>query len=133
MSQENVEIVRAAYQHFRARGTFFDGFTSPDMVWDMSRYAGWVERDVYYGIEGEQEMAADWTAVWGPWEVEIDALVDAGERVIAVLCQRSRSELTGLPVVRVIAEVWTMRDGRATRMEGYSTPGGALRACGLAE
>ena len=133
MSRENVEIVRSAYQHFQATGELRPELMAPEVVWDMSKYAGWVERSVYHGVDGARELVEDWTEVWDEWQYELDALVDAGEQVVVIIHQRSRSQFSQLPVTRSLAQVWTMREGIVIRMEGYSTPGDALRACGLAE
>ena len=40
---------------------------------------------------------------------------------------------TGLPVEMHFAQVWTVRDGRQTRMEMYADPDEALRAVGLGD
>ena len=131
MSQENVEIVRSAYEHFQATGNLQLEFMAPEIVWDMSKYAGWVERTVYHGVDGAHELVEDWTEVWDEWHVELDALLDAGDRVVVIIQQRSRSQFSQRPVNRSLAQVWTMREGKVVRMDGYSTPGDALRACGL--
>jgi ketosteroid isomerase-like protein len=61
----------------------------------------------------------------------VDALHDAGERVVALLRQRGRSKATGLPVEMSLAQVWTLRDGKQTRMDMYSDRSEALEAAGL--
>ncbi|MEA2313410.1 MAG: hypothetical protein QOI03_102 [Solirubrobacteraceae bacterium] len=131
MSQENVETIKAAYERFVAKGEFTDELVSPDMVWDMSRFRGWVEQEAYHGVGGVHEIVSDWTDVWDAWEVEPDGFFDAGDKVIVIARQHSRSEFTKVPVEKMIAQVWTMRDGKATRMEGYSDPAEAFRDVGL--
>ena len=133
VSRENVEIVRFAYEQYQSNGEFLDEFMAPDMVWDMSHYPGWVERTTYEGVEGGKELVADWTEMWDLWQYELDGFVDAGEKVVVMLVQRSQSTITKVPVTLCIAQVYTMRDGKAVRMDAYATPGDALRACGLAE
>jgi ketosteroid isomerase-like protein len=63
----------------------------------------------------------------------VEALHDAGDAVVAVLRQRGRSKAAGMPVEMHLAQVWTLRDGKQSRMEMYSDPNEALRAVGLAE
>jgi ketosteroid isomerase-like protein len=58
----------------------------------------------------------------------VDALHDAGDKVVAVLRQSGRSKLNGMPVEMSLAQVWTLRDGKQTRMEMYSDPAEALEA-----
>ena len=40
MSQENVEIVREAYERFVATGEFVADLGTDDFVWDMSNFHG---------------------------------------------------------------------------------------------
>ena len=70
---------------------------------------------------------------WEDWELEIDSLHDAGDRVVALLRQRGTSKAAGMPVEMSFAQVWTIRDGKQARMDMYSDPAEALAAVGLPE
>ena len=131
MSQENVEIVREGLKQFRATGELSED-TAADFVWDMSNFHGWPEQQVYEGVEGARSFLTDWASTWNEWELEIEALHDAGERVVAVMHQRGRSKGTGVQVDMLFAQVWTLRGGEWIRMDMYSDPSEALRAVGLA-
>jgi ketosteroid isomerase-like protein len=131
MSEQNVAVVRRGYEHFRATGTLPDEIIDPEFVWDMSTFRDWPERQTYEGIAGAREFLADWVGAWEDWELEVEELHDAGDRVVAVARQRGTSKATGLPVDMHFAQVWTIRDGRQTRMEMYADPDEALRAVGL--
>ena len=104
---------------------------APDFVWDMSRFRGWPEQQVYEGIEGARAFLRDWTEAWDDWVLELDALHDAGDTVVAIMHQYGTSKATGLKVDMVFAQVWTMRDGKQARMEMYADPAEALEATGL--
>ena len=67
------------------------------------------------------------------FEIEIEALHDAGDKVVAVARTRGLAKATGMAVELSIAMVWTLRGGRQTRMEMYADPAEALKAVGLAE
>jgi ketosteroid isomerase-like protein len=131
ISEQNVAIIRLAYLNFQATGRFEAQVATPDFVWDMSNYAGWTERQVYEGAEGAQSFFAEWTAAWEHWEVEVEELRDAGDRVVAVLRQRGRSKVSGIPLDQSLAQVWTLRDGMLARADMYSDPAEALRAADL--
>jgi ketosteroid isomerase-like protein len=131
MSVENVEIVRRGYEKFRLTGLFVAELSTPKFVWDMSNFRGWPEQQVYEGSEGAQAFLDDWTDAWDDWELEVDALHDGGEKVVALLHQRGRSKATGTPVEMSLAQVWTLRDGKQTRMDMYSDQSEALEAAGL--
>ena len=132
MSQENVEVVRGGYQRFRTTGQFDTEIATPDFVWDMSNFHGWPEQQVYEGVEGAETFLSDWTSAWDDWELELEGLRDAGDKVLALMRQRGRSKGAGMPVDMYFAQVWTLRDGKEARMEMYSDPSEALKAVGLA-
>jgi ketosteroid isomerase-like protein len=132
MPQENIEVVQRGYEQFQATGQFVEEIVTADFVWDMSHFLGWPEQQVYDGVEGARSFLEDWAAAWDDWELEVEALHDAGDRIVAVMRQRGRSKLTGTPVEMSLAQVWTLRDGKETRMDMYSDPAEALQAVGLA-
>jgi hypothetical protein len=68
--------------------------STPEFVWDMSTFRGWPEAQAYSGVAGAREFMADWVSAWDAWELEVEALHDAGDKVVAIL----RSKSTGLPV-----------------------------------
>ncbi len=133
MSQENVEIVRVGYERFAASGEFVADLATDDFVWDMSNFHGWPEQQVYEGVDGTGAFLSEWMDAWEDWELELEALHDAGDRVVALVHQRGRSKEGGMPVEMSFAQVFTFRDGKQVRMEMYSDRNEALEAAGLAE
>jgi ketosteroid isomerase-like protein len=133
MSQENVEIVRDGYERFRVTGDLAEEIATEDFAWDMSNFHGWPEQQVYEGVAEARIFLREWTDAWEDWELEIDSLHDAGDRVVALLQQRGRSKAAGMPVEMSFAQVWTIRDGKQARMDMYSDPAEALAAVGLPE
>jgi ketosteroid isomerase-like protein len=131
MSAENVEIVRGGYEHVMATGELLEGIADPDFVWDMSTFGNWPEQQTYEGIEGARQFLADWTSAWEDWRLEVRELLDAGDDVVAIVHQSGRSKTTGLEVDMDFAQVWTLENGKQTRMRMYSDPDEALRAVGL--
>jgi ketosteroid isomerase-like protein len=129
MSQKNVEIVQAGYEHFEATGEIR---AHADLVWDVSN-PGWPDQQIYLGPEGGMQFNAEWAAAWDDWELEPQDYIDAGERVVVILNQRGRSKATGIPVEMRFAQVWTLRDGLASRMQLYASVEEALEAVGLSE
>ena len=128
-----MELVRRGYEQFARTGRFVAEMVTSDFVWDMSNFQGWPEQQVYEGAEGARTFLRDWAAAWDDWELEIDALYDAGDKVVAFMRQRGRSKAAGMSVEMSFAEVWTLRDGKQARMEMYSDPQEALKAVGLSE
>jgi ketosteroid isomerase-like protein len=134
MSQENVEIVRRGYAHWKATGGAGEGEirAHPDLVWDVSEL-GWPDQQIYRGPAGAMQFNAEWADAWDDWEMEPEDYIDAGERVVVILTQRGRSKGTGIPVEMRFAQVWTLRDGQGIRMQLYANVDEALAAVGLSE
>ncbi len=131
MSERNVEIVRQGFEHFRRTEDFLEEVIAPGFVWDMSTFRGWPEQKTYQGIEGAREFVRTWLDAWDEWELDLEGLHDAGDRVVAILRQHGRSKSTGLEVDMTFAQVFTIEGGRQTRMQMYADPAEALEAAGL--
>jgi ketosteroid isomerase-like protein len=131
MSKENVELVRAGYERYTTTGELGRDWTD-DFIWDVSNLH-WPGRQVYEGVDGARTFLREWSEPWEDWELEVDSFHDAGDVVVALVSQRARSKSTGMPVEMSFAQVWTVRDGKRTRMEMYADPAEALRAAGLSE
>jgi uncharacterized protein len=131
VSQQNVEILLGGYEWFQAKGSFPAHLATPDFVWDMSHFDGWPEQQVYEGVQGAEEFLGEWGSAWDDWQLEIEALHDVSDKVVAIVHQRGRSKITGMPVDMTMAHVWTFREGKEARMDMYSDPRQALQAVGL--
>jgi ketosteroid isomerase-like protein len=129
MSQENVEVIRRGFEHWMATGDFRAG---ADLAWDVSRL-GWPDQQIYPGAEGARQFLAEWADAWDDWEMEVEAYIDAGQRVVVICNQRGRSKATGIPVEMRFAQVWTLRDGQGIRMQMFASVEEALEAVGLRE
>jgi ketosteroid isomerase-like protein len=133
MSQENVDVVRSAYDRFAITNQFVADNVRPDFVWDMSNFRGWPEQQIYEGIAGAERFLSEWIAAWDDWRIEIDALHDVDDKVVAIVRQHGRSKAAGMSVDMHFAQVWTLDGGEQTRMEMYSDANEALKAVGLAD
>jgi ketosteroid isomerase-like protein len=133
MSQENIEIVRQGYERFAATGQTDPDLAAPEFLWDMSNFHGWPEQQTYEGPDAVQGFLEDWTGAFDEWELEVEALHDAGDTVVALVHQRGRSKTAGMPVEMSFAQVWTVRGGKQVRMDMYSERDEALEAAGLSE
>jgi ketosteroid isomerase-like protein len=129
----NVDIVRSGFDHFAVMGDLLADIRAPEFVWDMSHFSGWPEEQTYDGIEGARRFLRKWIGAWDDWELEVESMHDAGDQVVVIARQRGRSKEAGLRAEMVMAMVFTLRDGKQTRMEMYSDPAEAMRAAGLKE
>jgi ketosteroid isomerase-like protein len=132
MSQENVEIVRQIYGHL-ALGNFWAiaPLLDPEITWDWGAEMGLVEGlEVYEGREGVEAATREWLKSWERAWIEAEEFLDAGDRVVAFVHVRARPKHGGPEVSMRSANVWTVHDGMATSMKGY-TRDDALKATGL--
>jgi ketosteroid isomerase-like protein len=129
----NVAIVRGGFDYFTTAGRLKADIIAPEFVWDMSHFDGWPEEQIYQGLEGAQSFIRDWAAAWDDWTLEVEAYLDAGEKVVVLVRQHGRSKAAGMPVEMYFAQVFSLRNGKQTSMEMYSDPHEAIRAVGLSD
>ena len=131
MSQENVEIVRRSY----------DAYTLGDIEGALAAIDPQIvirDHDIpdaseYHGHEGMFRWQADWESSWESWRWEPEEFVAAGDRVVAVLRVHAKGRESGAEIERLDGAVWTMRNGKGTRLDYYGSKAEALEAVGLRE
>jgi ketosteroid isomerase-like protein len=133
VSQENVELVRRAWEHFISTQVVPEELLAPDFVWDMSPFGGWLEQPYYEGVEGVQAFLHDWSEPFDDLEYVVEGYHDVGDDVVTVLRQHGRAKASGVRVEMHYAVVTSVRDGLQTRAKVYAEPGEALKAVGLEE
>ena len=131
MSQENVEIVRAANEAVNRGGVdaWLQHFAR-DCELDGSRAIGPLH-GTYYGLDPVRQFFEEFFEPWESVRFEPDELIDAGEDVVSgVGYFRGRD---GIEVRNRTAWVFTIRDGAIARMCFYQERQEALEAAGLSE
>jgi ketosteroid isomerase-like protein len=130
MSKENVEIAKRSYTDDPM--DFFNlldeevevdltGFPLPD-------YAG--------VVQGRNEAIHLWRHYWGTWteySVRVHEAIDAGDKVVIVHRESGTGKASGVSLERTSANVWTFREGKVVRYQGFRTKEEALQAAGLSE
>ncbi len=131
MATENVELVRAALEAFNREGidAIADRVHADFETTTPSSLA--VEPDTYRGPDGLRRWMDAWGDTMDEIRFDVDELIDADDRVVAVSRLVARSRTTGLELEQGVTLVWTLRDGRAVRMDPYATREEGLRAVGL--
>jgi ketosteroid isomerase-like protein len=136
MSQENVEIVRRAFQATtRQPKPDFDTINAlyhPDHVF-VAAISG-VEGRSYRGAKGFRDYLREMDEVWTGRESRLDRVevIDA-ERVMWAGVNSGRSQHAGVPQEWPFANVSTIRDGKMVATVNYGSVEKALEAVGLAE
>jgi ketosteroid isomerase-like protein len=134
MSQENVEIVKLAYEAFVRGGLdrYLEHFA--DDV-DYRAIEGAID-DVgpIHGKEAVRAWLQDWIDTFDEFWFEPIELIDAGEdTVVAVERYGGRAKLSGVETDQTEAVVLTIRDGKIAGGREYATRDQALEAAGLSE
>jgi uncharacterized protein len=131
MARGDVEVVRSAYEAWN-RGDLEAAaeLLSPDIEWRLP--ANLPDPETWRGSEEVREGLARFLGSWEDLQVDVQELIDAGERVVALVRFRGRAALTGLALegAAVDAQIWTLRDGKAVRVEMYGGTEEALEAVG---
>ena len=89
----------------------------------------------YHGHDGVRQWAAEVWEVFSEVRHELEEIIEAddGETVVSVQRTQGLMRHTKLPWDVLWAAVWTVRDGKAVRAQGYMTKAEALEAVGLRE
>jgi ketosteroid isomerase-like protein len=127
MSQENVALVEESLEHFGTTG---------EPAWELLDEQVEVhDHDImdageYRGHEGFGRWLEDWASAWAEFTMEPEEYVDAGERVVAVIRQKTVGKGSGLALERQDAMVFTLRERKVVRVDYYNSREQAFRAMG---
>jgi ketosteroid isomerase-like protein len=125
MSQENVEIVRRAFEAY-SRGEPDWNLMHPEAVWNA------VDETPQCGREAVEAYLERWESPWEELETIPEEFVDAGDRVLVTVLFRGRGQASGMTIESHLHEVWELRDGLVVRMDEFSDRRDALEHAGLA-
>ena len=128
MSQENVELVRRAFEAwFRGDSEEALAGLDPDIVYKPA------QEEAVQGLDAVRASWERWQASWQEQEVTLEETIDAGDHVIQAILFRGRGRGSGIEVEGRFFQVLTIKDGKAVRWEEFSDRAEALEAAGLSE
>jgi uncharacterized protein len=129
MSEANVELVRTLYDSFRRNDTPA-GLELLDPAVEVHDRPEIPDPQVYRGHEGVLAALQVSQDAFDDLELVPEDFIDAGDRVVVVFRFRGRGRESGVPIDEELAHLWTIRDGKAVRMDVHSSREQALRAAG---
>jgi ketosteroid isomerase-like protein len=133
MSQENVEVVRQAYEAFNLRDLdALAQLTEPAWVMDWSRSIG-PQRGVYRGRAGVEEWIAAISEAFESFEILPLEYVGVEDRIVIPTRVKGRGRGSGVVVDAEGATLWELERGKVARLTLYGTRQEALEAAGLVE
>jgi ketosteroid isomerase-like protein len=135
MSQENVELVREAFESFLG-GDLGKATQLVDPEVEFHGTVGGLEEGrVAYGLPhavrtfwGEEDLEA-----WDERHLEAEEFIDAGDDVVVLLHEYRRGRRSGIELETDTAVVCEVNGGRVVRIQGYMERNEALEAAGLRE
>jgi ketosteroid isomerase-like protein len=131
MSQENVEIVRAAFDAVNRDD--WDAFykdMAPGFELDMSRAVGPVSGVL--SLDQVRRALEDFAGYWESLRIEPSEFIEAGYLVVVPHTVHERGR-DGIEVVSRPTFVWTIRNGAIERVSLYQSRQDALEDLGLSE
>ena len=93
----------------------------------------WGDWGTRRGFEEVREAWLTWFEAFEQVDFEIEELVEAGDKVVALIRARGRGRESGVVIDQRLPSVWTVRGGRVVRVRGYREAGDARDAAGLSE
>ena len=139
MSEENVQLVRRAYEAFNRWGIHPRGprspeippFIHPEVEFHTSPDAP--EAGVYRGRDAVIQYHERVFGQFARVQIELEELLPAGDRVVIVTRQHTVPRESEAEVVQRVVDVWKIRDGQLAERKAFSTRADALEAAGLSE
>ena len=92
-----------------------------------------VDAGDYRGHAGFGRWMADWSAAWSQDSIEPQKFLDADQRVVVFIAQRTTGQGSGVALEREDAMVFGMREGKIARLDYYNDRAAALEFAGLAK
>jgi ketosteroid isomerase-like protein len=129
VSKQNVEIARQSYDAY-VRGDMEASLAMMDPEIEIYDH-DILDAGEYRGLEGMLPWQADWDSSWESWRWEAEDFIDVGDRVVVVLRLYAKGRHSGVDVERLDGAVWTLRAGKAVRLDYYGSKAEALKAVGL--
>lgn len=131
MSEDNVEVVRRAFQAYqRQDGETLFALLHPEIVWHDRPETG---RGSFHGHDGVVQFFAALAEVWEDVTYEAEEIIDAGDDVVLFLRQSARGAGSGVPVEERLAMVGRVEQGQLISIRVYTSREDALEAVGLRE
>jgi ketosteroid isomerase-like protein len=135
MSQENVEIVKVAYEVFAREGLdrFMTHF-SDDVEYRVLAGADDLVHGPCHGKDAVRAYFQDWIDMFdGFWQQLVELIDAGGDTVFTAERYGGRARLSGVETDSANWTVFTIREGKIAGGAEYETREQALEAAGLSE
>jgi ketosteroid isomerase-like protein len=132
VSEENVATLRRGFAAFGEDGTPDLGTIDPEI--QIVNFDSFPVTRPYRGFEGVMRWLADISEPFDEFKFElVDVLADDDDRVVTRVRATGASRTGGPPFELEWGAIYTFRNEKMIRAEGFRTPAEALAAAGLSE
>lgn len=133
MLRSSVEVVREHIEAFRAQDTpRAISLLDPHVIWDGSRLGAVDAVGPTHGPESLAESVRRFRGAFEGYDWEVESLADLGAgAVLAVVTEVGSGRISGVPVHRSLAVLYTVIDGLIARITVFLTEQDARIAVGL--
>ena len=132
MSQENVELVQAAFRSFE-EGDIEGVLLACDENIEITQSAELLGASRnQYGHAGVREAFGIWPEQWDDFRLDVVRVIDVGDRVLVTTIQHGRGKGSGVEVEMPFAFVFAVHAGKIVEWRIFTREGEALAAVGLA-
>jgi ketosteroid isomerase-like protein len=138
MSQDNVEVVRRLWDEVGGKMRIDDLAARASLLANVSPNVELLREtghphggEVLRGHEGLAQAMVDWQETLDDVAIELERLVDAGDKVVEFTRWSGRGKGSGAPFETQVIDVFTFERGEIVRWEVYRDPARALRAAGV--
>ena len=130
MSAEHNELIRRAYEAVN-RGDAEAVKALADPAGEMETMFTSLTGGGHTGYEGVERWFKDVAESWTDIDMELNEFIEVdADRTIALVRFKARGRESGVEVNQDFAATWTIRDGKALRVETHPTLEEALAALG---
>ena len=127
MSRENVDLTLTAYDAWD-RGDIETAFAPIDEDFEFHEDPQFPEGGIYRGRHAFRGYFERFREEWDDYRVNVEDIRDSGDKVLVLTHQTARGKTSGVQIDLRIAHLWTIRNGKAVRMEAYFDRDEALKA-----
>jgi uncharacterized protein len=131
MSQENVEIMRRAYEAMNRDGldavvrfahADIEFVPPPELPTGPAR-----------GVEAVEQFARQWVETFDDFRIEPERFIDAGNQVVVFVRDSGRVKGSDAEIHNRFIHVWTLAAGKVMKWQTFTDESRALEAAGLSE
>jgi ketosteroid isomerase-like protein len=129
-SEEAPEALRAEYAAM-SRKEWSAVFGVARRDFELITPGGGLEVEAIHGVERARRAFADFFEPYDALSVEPEGFFEGDGKIVVFFVQRARPAGSSAFIERRAAHLWTMRDGRATKLQIFPQREKALEAAGL--